>query len=206
MFGAFSDLNDPLERWHTHGIFNGSATAGQIVLTTNDLGQFNCPIAIRAKSGYLPNGQPLGSGSGSADPVTAPPFVRVYFCSDLPWVGDNAPLWHFVMAGDNYHGWEHPELLATSGPVCQPAPQALAPCDCGQPGDLDGDSDVDQSDFAVIQRCYDPSPAGPGLLPICQCADLNQDGRVGREDVHLFASCVSGPALAARPDCLTTNP
>lgn len=51
--------------------------------------------------------------------------------------------------------------------------------------DLDGDGDVDQTDFGLLQRCL----SGPGVFPDdgCEYADLDSDGDVDREDVGVIA-------------------
>jgi hypothetical protein len=65
--------------------------------------------------------------------------------------------------------------------------------------DADGDSDVDQSDFAVLQRCFSTPPAG--VDSACACFDRNSDGAVDAVDAELFEACVSGPLIAADPTC-----
>ncbi len=56
-------------------------------------------------------------------------------------------------------------------------------------GDLDGDSDVDQSDFGFLQVCLAGTvPVGPG----CADADLNGDNLVNNNDVLLFKEYITG--------------
>lgn len=56
-------------------------------------------------------------------------------------------------------------------------------------GDLDGDSDVDQSDFGIFQVCLGSSaPIGSG----CADADLNSDGLVNNSDFLLFKNYLTG--------------
>jgi len=66
--------------------------------------------------------------------------------------------------------------------------------------DFDGDGDVDQADFAVIQACR-TSP-GISLDPDCERADLNRDSRVDGPDVDIHIGCASGPAVAWNPGCM----
>ncbi len=65
------------------------------------------------------------------------------------------------------------------------------------PGDFNNDTDVDQSDFAVLQRCLGMPPAGE-----CAAADLDQSGvAVDHADVAVFMHCMSGTAVPAESDC-----
>ena len=67
-------------------------------------------------------------------------------------------------------------------------------------GDFDGDADVDQDDFGVLQGCL-----GIGDLvavPGCARTDLNSDGSINQNDRALWTGCVSGPGIAANPDCV----
>lgn len=69
------------------------------------------------------------------------------------------------------------------------------------PGDLDGDSDVDQDDFGLFQRCL----SGPGndqTAQECAGAKLDGDSDVDYEDVVLFQGCMSGAGIAGNPNCL----
>lgn len=84
--------------------------------------------------------------------------------------------------------------------------QAAAPC--GRPfADADGDSDVDQADFAVLQTCYTGS--GVSLPPdplFCVCFDVEgpggtPDGDVDQADLQAFENCATGPGLLADPGC-----
>lgn len=83
---------------------------------------------------------------------------------------------------------------------------AFVPASCGDLfADADGDDDVDQADFAVIQACFSgqgrPAPAG------CECFDRPEigfprgDNDVDSDDMQAFADCASGPAIAADPAC-----
>jgi len=72
-----------------------------------------------------------------------------------------------------------------------------------QPGDFDGDTDVDQDDFAILQTCLGKWNVSGD--PVCGLTDLDGNGVVATRDVDLFSNCMSGPENPARPDCLT-NP
>ncbi len=71
----------------------------------------------------------------------------------------------------------------------------------GQPGDFDGDTDVDQTDFAVLQNCL--GVANPAANPTCAAADLNGDNLIDGQDATLFVGCMSGERIPADPNCLT---
>jgi hypothetical protein len=62
--------------------------------------------------------------------------------------------------------------------------------------DFDGDGDVDQSDFGILQACLSQNAIVP---PDCSFADVNTDYVVDSIDVVLFASCMAGAAVS--PGC-----
>lgn len=82
-----------------------------------------------------------------------------------------------------------------------PRPEDGCPPDCAEPfADADGDGDVDVSDFAVFQGCFNgagrpwsPPPADPHA---CGCLDQDDDGDVDVADFAAFQACFNG---AARP-------
>ncbi len=77
---------------------------------------------------------------------------------------------------------------------------------CHDPyADVDGDGDVDQTDFGILQVCV---PGGPGDLPpdpidpyYCLCFDRDGDGAITQADVGLFEDCASGPGITADVTC-----
>lgn len=104
----------------------------------------------------------------------------------------------------NEHGKCPPELMASVtlsvfGPVVA--------------ADLDGDSDVDLDDFAILQACttgakvpYDPQnlPPGCNLTPDAEgiiAADFNRDGSVDQQDFAVLQRCYSGENVPADPSC-----
>jgi len=70
----------------------------------------------------------------------------------------------------------------------------------GQPGDFDQDSDADQSDFGLFQRCLGIANAAGD--PTCDIADLDNDNAVDSNDVSLFGGCFSGANVPGDPACL----
>jgi len=70
------------------------------------------------------------------------------------------------------------------------------------PPDYDCDGDVDQSDFAVLQRCVTGAEEHPTPGFCADYADLNNDTYVDQLDVLKFELCASGPGVVFNPDCL----
>lgn len=63
--------------------------------------------------------------------------------------------------------------------------------------DYDGDTDVDQIDFAHFQRCLGATLADA----TCRDAMLDGDNDVDALDFALFLQCMSGPGIPAAPAC-----
>lgn len=77
--------------------------------------------------------------------------------------------------------------------------QATAPLS-SQPGDFDGDNDVDQTDFGQFQACL----TGSGVTqddPACVGARMDIDPDVDQDDFGLFQGCFSGPDIPGDPGC-----
>ncbi len=70
------------------------------------------------------------------------------------------------------------------------------------PADFDHDGDVDISDFALIQLCFN----GPNRSPLypgdCGRADLDNDADVDLEDFALYQHCFNGPNRLMPTECL----
>ena len=66
--------------------------------------------------------------------------------------------------------------------------------------DQDHDGDVDQSDFADLQKCF----TGPVLTvtPECQPADLDNDTHVDADDLTIFLSCLNGTNTPPAAGCV----
>ena len=68
-----------------------------------------------------------------------------------------------------------------------PASVAILPC--GSLGDVNGDCDVDLTDYAELEPCLSGPDGGP-LAPECEDADSDGDGDVDLWDfATLQASC-----------------
>lgn len=93
-------------------------------------------------------------------------------------IGDNG-----AIAGMGFYlGWPHAFLLTPVAP------------------DFDGDGDVDQEDFAFLQRCY----SGPGKQQVksdCWPALLDSDDDIDQADLAVFQKCFTGPAIPATANC-----
>jgi hypothetical protein len=89
----------------------------------------------------------------------------------------------------NMHGARADNLLA------HVVPNAI------QPGDFDGDDDVDQVDFGHFQICLSGSQIAQ-TLPECQDARFDADSDVDDGDFSLFLGCLSGSDIPADPACV----
>ena len=79
---------------------------------------------------------------------------------------------------------------------------------CNNPfADIDGDTDVDMDDFAVLQRCITSGAPELDVAPECNCFDRpepgfpNGNGIIDANDVLQFAACGSGAAVPADKNC-----
>ncbi len=61
--------------------------------------------------------------------------------------------------------------------------------------DVDGDDDVDQEDFGVLQACINDA----SVLPGCECFNRDGDTDVDQLDVDAFKACVTGPTILFDP-------
>lgn len=68
------------------------------------------------------------------------------------------------------------------------------------PGDMDGDGDIDQADFGLLQACY-TGPAVPVADPSCQAANMDGDADVDMQDFDLFQRCMSGANTPVDANC-----
>lgn len=67
-------------------------------------------------------------------------------------------------------------------------------------GDYDHDGDVDQADFAFVQKCLTGSFVD--VLDGCEPADLDDDNDADQDDVIKWIGCYSGPHVPGNPACL----
>jgi len=92
-----------------------------------------------------------------------------------------------------------------------------AACACAEPfADLDGDFDVDQSDFGLWQGCFTGGLGSPWTYDPAQCGCLDRDdvdgngvfdravdgdGYIDHDDLALFDNCRRGPGIPAQSGC-----
>jgi uncharacterized lipoprotein YddW (UPF0748 family) len=152
--------------------------------TVQNLGNgFRAPLnyVITNSASWMSVSPDRGTSDGEADTITI--TYNTAGLSSGSYVG-------FITVTDAAAS-NSPQVLTVNLTVLDPA----------KPGDFDRDGDVDQSDFAILQRCLTGrffGPAGPG----CEGTDLNNDLDVEEQDVLLWAQCVSGADVPSDPDCL----
>jgi thiosulfate dehydrogenase len=73
-----------------------------------------------------------------------------------------------------------------------------------QPGDSDGDTDVDLADFAVLQRCFEVEVAG--TTEPCEEIDFDKDGLVSLVDAGTLAAEISGPTATEPAGYVLADP
>lgn len=67
--------------------------------------------------------------------------------------------------------------------------------------DFDGDNDVDQEDFGLLQMCLTGTSV-PQTDPNCLITSLDGDSDVDQNDTNAFRACLSGPDQPFDPACL----
>jgi hypothetical protein len=121
---------------------------------------------------YKTTGFPTGPSDGTlvVDAPNAPSTSDTYSLTGLP-------------KGTYYFAAFAHDLTPNYAPAVQTSTTI-------QPGDFDGDGDVDQSDFGHMQICFSgPTiPYGPG----CADADLDTNNDVSSADLNTFLNCLTG--------------
>lgn len=75
--------------------------------------------------------------------------------------------------------------------------------DCGLIwADVDGDTDVDMEDFAILQRCISEGNPSQPLVSPCDCLDrdINHDLVIDQSDVVEFVKCGTGAGVTWTPE------
>ncbi|MDM8006674.1 MAG: lamin tail domain-containing protein [Phycisphaerae bacterium] len=93
-------------------------------------------------------------------------------------------------------------LLNCDDPDCDNDPNCVPPCPVPF-ADVDGDEDVDQTDFATLQLCFTgQDQAIPAAnADLCRCLNWDGDLDIDGDDVSKFEACASGPGVVASKTC-----
>jgi len=137
--------------------------------------------------------------------------------NDVPNQPNSAQIsYEYLAAGLNLHTLDSDEILvrdnslANNGGFSMNVLYADGHVDyvlnCNDPfADIDGDGDVDQSDFGVFQRCL--SEQVTLMPPECECFDRpppgwhHGDEDIDQDDYGTFQACASGADVLADPTC-----
>ncbi len=88
------------------------------------------------------------------------------------------------------------DACPNSPPGSSVGPDGCSPCST-PPADVDGDTDVDLTDFGAFQACFNgpnrPWPGPPVDQQKCACLDADVDGDVDLTDFGQFQTCFNGP-------------
>ncbi|HOW72503.1 MAG TPA: hypothetical protein PKY77_18035 [Phycisphaerae bacterium] len=142
---------------------------------------------------FFIDGQLVGQGHRAPGPDgTGVPLRRIQLGSRFPEEQDATD----VRPPYSYEFfWFDDVELSTASPCHEPR------------ADVDGDADVDQVDFGLLQRCYTgPNPITPYDLTACGCLDIDADWTIDATDLNSFSSCYSGPTLRADASCDAGTP
>jgi hypothetical protein len=93
-------------------------------------------------------------------------------------------------------------LLNCDDPDCDNDPNCVPPCPVPF-ADVDGDEDVDQTDFATLQFCFTGQDVAipAANVDLCRCLNWDGDLDVDGDDVSKFEACASGPGVVASKTC-----
>jgi hypothetical protein len=97
----------------------------------------------------------------------------------------------------------HPATITVTDPNALNSPQAITvrltidPL----PMDADADGDVDITDYAKFQLCYNGPARPPGATSCAETHDYDHDGDVDLSDYSRFLDCYNGPNRAPRAGC-----
>lgn len=117
----------------------------------------------------------------------------------------------FDFVADGHEGWEGYKWGVAALDDVRLIPAVSI---CNDPfADADGDGDVDQADFGILQTCItgENGASIPEDPAYCTCFDrqetapggglLPPDGDIDATDVMTFEKCATGPGLPANPGC-----
>lgn len=188
-------------------------TDGTLDFGTHPAGGFPTLTALVCNYGYSPTQAPLDVYEAT---ITGPDAARFTIAGGfVPVQGLGAAPAAFPVAFDDRGAPTGIPLTATltlrtrdaaniaGGAEQTPityALQARVASACHDPApDIDGDGDVDVSDFAGFQACF-RGPEVPAK-PACACFDADGDADVDVADFAVFQGCYNGPENPPNPGC-----
>jgi hypothetical protein len=192
----------PVDRPWTHGTSRGSvssccvssavmyqtvATSGQVRLRgdLNGAGDTTCFVELR-------DGGPGGALIDRFQFAGSPPDStwRAFDIEGAATSGQVTVRWGYE--GAFSINANHADNFYLVGPACEREIFA----------DADEDTDVDQSDYSFLQRCF-TGPDGQYTDPACLCFDVDPpgapDGDIDILDFEAFRDCATGPDVALDP-------
>ncbi len=125
---------------------------------------------------YATTGYPTSPSDGSlvCDRLAAPGSNDVFYHSHLV----NGVVYYYTAFAYDTNGLYAPGTTVSARPIAAV--------------DLDRDGDVDLSDFAAFQLCFNGPNRSP-TLPTCTASDFDNDGDVDLADFAIFQTCFNGP-------------
>lgn len=163
----------------------------------------NQPPAVAAGSDLVTSSQTYTAvlhGTADDDGLPNPPGVLVVMWSKLAGPGSvvfSAPTSIDTAATFSAVGTYTLQLLAYDG--IRSATDHLTVV-VQRTGDLDNDTDVDQTDIALFHDCLTGPDAGPRASG-CEMADFDTDQDVDQADFGILQRCMSGGGTTSDPDC-----
>jgi hypothetical protein len=167
----------PLAFRHT---IAAGGSLGPDAFTVSNPGGGTLEYTITDNVGWLAVTPGSGSSSGPANPHSI-----TYAAQSLPLGAYDASITVSSAQADN-------------SPVLIPVTLLVKPSLV--PGDMDGDLDVDQSDFGLFQRCLN-SPDLAQSQGDCIGARLDSDADVDQDDADVFSRCHTGPGVSGNLAC-----
>ena len=162
----------------------------------------------------------INSTTGTGNPIGTPANIPAFDCCGFPDQGNNRirvvvdgtkvsvfldgvkgmdvpfPYANNLILGFATYGWATGDNVAgvfDNALVIGDPSSTSGICNPNVFADLDGDLDVDQADFGLMQLCF----AGPNVAvsPTCLCLDRDGDSDVDEMDMIAFLRCATGPAI-----------
>ncbi|HOW73010.1 MAG TPA: hypothetical protein PKY77_20625 [Phycisphaerae bacterium] len=169
---------------------------------------------------YREGGWGINSTTGTGNPTGTPANIAAFDCCGFPDQGNNRirvvvdgskvsvfldgvkgldvpfPFADKLIFGFATYGWAANDNVTgvfDNVLVLGDPSSTSGLCNLNVFADLDGDLDVDQMDFGLMQVCLAGSDVAAS--PNCLCLDRDVDGDVDELDLFAFARCTTGPAI-----------